>query len=217
MSSPAVTRLFDEIPTQSLNSEAAVCFLLDDQLRLIYCNPAWERYAIANGAPHLMGVQVVGRCILDSIAGELAGYYESLYRRALSTGEVQEQVFHCSSATLERLMVMRVHRLRSASALLAVCSTRVERAHSRISSPVLQSLYRNSDSVIVMCSNCRRTRRACEPTARWDWVPDFVEHRPPMVSHGLCGLCLEYYRWELRRGSSTGDERSGAPRTDFRL
>lgn len=201
MFSPVVERLFDEIPIDALNSEAAVCFLLDERLRLTFCNPAWERFAIENGAPHLIGERVLGTCVLDSIAGELADYYESLYRRALSTGEVQEQEFHCSSATLERLMTMRVHRLRSAPALLTVCSKRMERAHSQLSSPALETVYRNGDGVIVMCSNCRRTRRPSDP-AMWDWVPDFVEHLPPMVSHGLCGLCVEYYRWESRRKSA---------------
>lgn len=197
MASPVVTP-FDEIPAHILSSEASVCYLLDGQLRLTYCNPAWERFAVENGAPQLAGAEILGRCVLDSIGGELAAYYESLYTRALSTGEVQEQEFHCSSATRERLMVMRVRRLSSVPALLTVCSTRVDRARSGLSRPALERVYRNGDGVIVMCGNCRRTLRAGNPVNTWDWVANFVEHLPPMVSHGLCALCLEYYRWGLR-------------------
>lgn len=197
MFSPAVEKVFDEVPVRVLNSETAVCYLLDEKLRLNYCNQAWERFAVENGAPQLSGGQILGTCILDCISGELADYYHSLYLRVLSTGEIQEQKFHCSSPTLERLMIMRVRRLRSAPALLTVCSKRVERVHSQPSSTPLETLYRNREGLIVMCSNCRRTLRAGASRV-WDWVPGFVEHLPSRVSHGLCELCLEYYRWDLR-------------------
>jgi hypothetical protein len=194
---PAVQNEFDEIPIPVLNSEAAVCYLLDAKLRLKYCNEAWERFAAQNGAPGLFSRRLLGTCILDCISGKIADYYRSLYLRALSSGTIQQQRFHCSSPSLERLMVMRVCPLRATRSLLTVCSTRVERPHLQPPSEALESLYRNVQGLIVMCSNCRRTRRAGALTV-WDWVPDFVERLPTRVSHGLCGLCLQYYRWDLR-------------------
>jgi hypothetical protein len=86
---------------------------------------------------------------------------------------------------------MCVHPVRSAPALLVVCSLRLEKPHDAQPGDPAQFRYRNQDRFIVMCSNCRRTRRPGSDT--WDWVPDFVAHLPPLVSHGLCKLCLEYY------------------------
>ncbi len=31
------------------------------------------------------------------------------------------------------------------------------------------------------------------PSTEWRWVPQWVEHCPPNVSHGLCDICHAYY------------------------
>jgi hypothetical protein len=170
-----------------------VCFALDEKLELIYCNPAWDRFAVQNGAPHLLAEKVLGAPVLRSTSGELSVYYQSLYDRALADRKPREHDFHCSSADVERLMRMHVYPLRSVPALLIVCSLRVERPHAETSGEPIQGLYRNEHGFIVMCSNCRRTHRAGVEPETWDWISDFVAHQPPLVSHSLCGLCLEYY------------------------
>jgi hypothetical protein len=76
--------------------------------------------------------------------------------------------------------------------LLVVNALLVEAAHPGDPFPGIEGSYRNSDGILVMCSNCRRTKTN-KPPARWDWVPEFVGSRPPQVSHGLCQPCYEYY------------------------
>lgn len=46
--------------------------------------------------------------------------------------------------------------------------------------------------VMMMCSHCRRVLRVAQPE-RWDWVPAYVTHPPPQLSHGLCPPCYVFY------------------------
>lgn len=136
--------LFREVPRPVLEADTAVSFALDDKLQLIYCNPAWDRFAAQNGAPHLLAEKVLGVPVLRSTSGELCGYYQSLYDGALADRKPMEHDFHCSSAGVERLMRMHVYPLRSAPALLIVCSLRMEKPHAGPSGEPVQTLYRMS-------------------------------------------------------------------------
>ena len=89
-------------------------------------------------------------------------------------------------------MRMFVYPLK-ARALLIVCSLRVEKLHSVPAVEPVEARYRDEHGIMVMCSNCRRTRRSGVEPETWDWISEYVAHQPPMVSHSLCDLCLEYY------------------------
>jgi hypothetical protein len=52
MTNSILDAAFGEIPRASLEADPAVCFVLDDKLRLLYCNPAWDRFATEDGATH---------------------------------------------------------------------------------------------------------------------------------------------------------------------
>lgn len=188
-----ISSAFREVSRDALQAEPAVCFVLDEKLRVIYCNPAWDRFAIANGAPYLCAEQTLGTPVLNSTSGELFDYYRLLYNEALADGKPRDHDFHCSSPDAERLMRMHVYRLRNVPVLLVSCSLRVEQPHPAPSSEPIQGPYRNHHGLIVMCGNCRRTRRAATEPEVWDWVSDFVRHQPARVSHGVCNLCFEYY------------------------
>jgi hypothetical protein len=182
---------FREFP--SLSTEPAVCFVLDEKLRIVYCNPAWDLFARRNGAPDLCAARMLGIPVLDCSSGHIQEYYRSLYQDVLAGAPPASHDFHCSSPEMERLMRMKVHGLRTAPAVLVVCSLRVERPHTLPAAQPIPSVYRNEHGFMVMCSNCRRTRRAGSSPEIWDWVPEFVAEMPPDVSHGICKLCLEYY------------------------
>jgi PAS domain-containing protein len=193
LSEATLNPVFREISRESLDADPAVCFVLDEKLRFVYCNPAWDRFAVQNGAPSLLGRNVLGTAILESTSGAVFPYYESLYGAAVTERRPAEHEFECSSAEVERLMKMNVYPLRSGPALLVVCSLRVERPHAGSAGEPLHDSYRDGRGTIVMCGNCRRTRRADVEPETWDWVADYVANPPERVSHGLCALCLHYY------------------------
>jgi hypothetical protein len=193
LSSSFLEAVFREASQRHLDTETSVCFILDEELRIVYCNPAWDSFAVENGAPSLCAQNMVGRLVLDSTTGIVTAYYRSLYAAVLRDGRCRSHEFHCSSPDLQRLFRMDVFSLKAARALLVSCSIRLEQPHSDISREPTEARYRNVDGLIVMCSNCRKTRRAEAAADVWDWVPQFTAHPPGMVSHGLCNLCLEHY------------------------
>jgi hypothetical protein len=185
--------LFREFSQESLEADPAVCFVLDEKLQLTYCNPAWNRFALQNGATDLQSERVLGTPVLNCTSGAVLEYYRSLYQDVLAGAAPTAHDFHCSSPQVERLMRMQVYRLRSAPALLVVCSLLVERPHRWPAEDPVEAVYRSELGVVVMCSNCRRTRRAGVRPDTWDWVPGFLVEPPEAVSHGICNVCLEYY------------------------
>ena len=68
-----------------------------------------------------------------------------------------------------------------------------ERLYAWVIRLTAPELYRDRDGTIVMCSNCRKTRRVGVAPETWDWVAALVANQPAGVSHGLCKICLEYY------------------------
>jgi hypothetical protein len=188
-----LSSVFEELPRATLEDDPGVSFVLDGELRLLYCNPAWDQFAVQDEEPHLCADHMLGKPVLEGTSGELFDYYRALYGEALRDRKPRDHDFHCSSPSLERLMRMHVYPLRNTAALLITCSTRVQRPHSTSSEEPIEGVYRNHHGVVVMCSNCRRTRRADKHPETWDWVSDFVMHQPARVSHGLCNLCLDYY------------------------
>jgi hypothetical protein len=188
-----LSSVFLEVSKETLEAETAVCFVIDEQLRLIYCNPAWDRFAMQNDAPHVRGEHLLGAPVLDSTSGDLLDHYRALYNEVLADGNPRGHDFFCSSPDVERLMRMQIYRLRNVAALLVTCSIRREQPHGFPSAEPIQARYRNRHGLIVMCSGCRRVRRVAEGPDTWDWVTDFVRHLPARVSHGLCNLCFEYY------------------------
>src|SRR5579871_165336 len=181
-----------------LESDPAVIFVLDRQLRIRYCNSAWNRFALANGGPSLLSNAVCGRAVTDFISGTLATDYRATYEKALERGVAWVHDYECSSATCIRRFTMHVYPLEAGSGLVVTNALRVEMPREASSQACLQSDYRLANGMIVMCSNCRRTKsKGLEQT--WDWVPQFVTDPPDMVSHGLCPICCEHYHMSFER------------------
>jgi len=185
-------QLFSPVPVAALEHDHAVIFSLDADLRITYCNTAWDRFAVANGGPELMRPAPIGRPLLDFISGPLAAYYAAALGNARSAPEPWHHVYECSSPAAFRRFVMHVFPDKVTHGLLVVNSLCVERPHEPGQTRLRDADYRGRNGLIVMCSHCRRTRRD-GPLEEWDWVPEYVEHQPPKTSHGLCNPCLEYY------------------------
>jgi hypothetical protein len=183
---------------ETLEDEPSVVYVLDSNLRLAYCNKAWDEFAMQNGGAHLLRNEQLGRSVLDSISGPLKPFYGSVFERTLADQQPWEHVYECSSPDCYREFHERVLPLKAPPRLVVVNSLVVDKAHERSASDPVVSRYRAS-GVIVMCSHCRRTRRSAEPNI-WDWVPAFLAAPPDNVSHGLCPVCGLYYYPEVFTG-----------------
>lgn len=180
---------------ENLEADASIIYLLDSELRIIYCNKAWDRFAFLNGGTKLNRRAILGTRVLDVVAGPLEVFYETAFAQAKAKGQPWEHDYECSSPSAYRLFHMRVLPLAD-SYLLVENSLRFERPHGseRPVMPADSALYVSKDGILTMCAHCRRSRRIGTTSAPvWDWVPAYLVEPPGPVSHGLCRNCHAYF------------------------
>jgi PAS domain-containing protein len=177
---PSFASMLSAFDLAALDAVGDVVFAMDAQHRIRMVNAAWDAMARTNGALWGRGVWDLGACVLDATPPILRDYYLDLYARARRDG-VAEHDYDCSSPALERRFRMRLHAL-PASSLLVVNNLVVERPHPSVPTA-------SGGPHTVMCAHCRRVRVG----DAWVWVPDWVAHIPPAMSHGLCPICLDYH------------------------
>jgi hypothetical protein len=178
-----------------LESDPAVIYAVDRDLRLTYCNAAWDRFAAGNGGEQIVRRLMVGRSLLDFIPDSLRRFYLEGFARVLETGSPWDHRYDCSDARVRREFHMRVLPLNGGAGLLVINSQIGEKPHRVPASGLPLSAYAGRGGIFTMCCHCRRTRRADNDRV-WDWVPELVSHPPARVSHGLCGVCFEYHYGE---------------------
>jgi len=176
---------------KSFEKDPAVTYVLDPNLRISYCNEAWDRFAAANGGIGLERTRQLGVSVMDVIPQPLKPFFRRGFDGVLTTGHQWSHSYECSSATLFRPFHMRVYPNPEGAGLVVVNSLTVEQPHdaSRVRSSV-EPFYRDENGLVTMCCECRRTSR-CQSAEVWDWVPAFVEKPPMPVSHGICSTCLK--------------------------
>jgi len=179
-----------QIDGSTIESDSSVIFVLDRDLRLRLCNAAWDRFARENDGESLLRQSILGRPIFDFISGALAEHYSRVFRQTLQGESVWRQGYECSSAEKSRRFSMHIYPVHGE--LMIVNSLVLETPHDRVASLSGEAEYRSGNGILLMCSNCRRTKTRA-PSERWDWAPGFVASPPANVSHGLCPPCYEYY------------------------
>jgi PAS domain-containing protein len=179
---------------EELESEQSIVYLLDSDLRIVYCNPAWDQFAAENHGDALEWKKPRGTPLLEAIADPLRPFYAEGFRRVAETGEVWEHDFECSSSELYRRYHMQVKPLEATGGFLIINSLLVETPHGadRQAMPEVDTLYRGREDIVTMCCHCRRTQRS-DGSQTWDWVPRYLEAPPQRVSHGLCASCSAYF------------------------
>lgn len=173
--------------------DSATIYLLDSQLRILYCNAGWDQFAEQNGGVGLRSTDQVGRPVLEAIPLPLRSFYQAGYKKVLEQGETWGHDYECSSPTLYRKFRMLVTPVASLTGALVVNSLIVETPFPE--KGMAARNHTDANGIITMCCHCRRTRRA-DANPVWDWVPSLVAEPPRNISHGLCKPCLGVYTSE---------------------
>lgn len=183
---------FSDFPRAEVDRSQDVIYLLNPELRIVYCNPAWDKFAKENGGSSAASCrQVSGTDLFSYISDDLQATYFNAFASARIKGR-SELAFECSSPTHYRQFRMRIWLLRQGYAVAN--SMEVERPHER---EILQPDYSHfEDSRITLCAGCRRTKNRLTP-GTWDWVPYFLEDKLISVNHRLCPACRVYYRGSI--------------------
>ena len=176
-------------PFALIEHDPAIVFALDRELRIIYCNEAWDRFAQSNGGTHLKRPQPHGRCVLDVVPEPLKHLYRQAYERVFATWQQWVHEYECSSDMVYRLFRMTVIRRPKDDFILSVNFLLEERPHGdeRPGANPDSMTYGAPDDTVVMCCVCRRTRR--RDRRIWDWVPAFVKNPPTRLAHRICEAC----------------------------
>lgn len=187
----------------ALAAETNSACLLDVHGVIRFVNEAWDRFARENGgAPRALGAAVVGTRWLDHLSGdEVRVLHARLLERALAgqgwSGVVQ--LGECNTPTEARLVASRFERVLSrrdgepvgiAAVHTVLTSRPMAEAHPPVEADA--SAYRRQDGLLVQCACCRRVQSPADPR-RWDLVPRLVASPAPLVTHGLCELCVHLY------------------------
>jgi hypothetical protein len=190
----AVSARESSCSSEHFDKDPAIIYVLDHDLRIVYCNEAWDRFAVENGGG-LLRPRALGLSVIDLTPAPLKEFFEKGYRNALSTGRVWQHCYDCSSPELFREYQMRVYPNRETAQLVVVHSLIVETPRS-ITGPEIctpdEKLYADQNGIVTICCECRRTCRRGQ-SSLWDWVPAYIERLPERISHGLCDACLNIY------------------------
>jgi hypothetical protein len=170
-------------------TSASVTCVIDADSTIIYCNPAWDDFALRNGGERATTRDVVGRALFDYIPSVL----EPHHRKLIATSRLEiggaATDYNCHTIDKFRRYHLKILPIPHTDLLAMVHSFRVERPLTFESRPVSE-YHHGPGSVVTMCAQCRRVKnnRDC----LWDWVPDFVSAPPQRTSHGICPDCTMY-------------------------
>ncbi len=179
----------DHWRTQFEQSECVTC-VLDVAFQIIYCNPAWDRFAIANNGESALASRICGTPLFRYLPGVLEYHYLKLFERAREKHELVTAEYECNSPDVFRKFRIHISPI-PATSLLAVVHSLL--AHGDIPYAICRSTDHDYGvgELVSMCVQCRRTKRLRDHC--WDWVPEFLRTPPARVSYGICQECLRRY------------------------
>ena len=190
----SVDQRFLDLSRRSVDETDNVIYLLDADLQISYCNPAWDRFALENAGEKVVRDLVVGTDLRAFLPDSLQRFYDDVFAIARAR-RVLAFDYECSSPDLFRLFRMQVKWLPQYGGFAVVNALRVERDHlatAAVAYTPERFVYADSQGIITMCCHCRKTQRqGVENT--WDWVPEHLKRMPLTVSHGLCPVCADYF------------------------
>src|SRR6478609_11829737 len=91
----------------ALELETGSAYLLSLELRLVYVNEGWRRFARDNGAPQLATSPDLITPVTDVCGEPLRSFYHAGFSRIRAEGEPWSLLYECSSASQYRKLRMR--------------------------------------------------------------------------------------------------------------
>jgi hypothetical protein len=165
--------------------EPHVIYAVDENFRILRCNPAWDTFALDNNGSEVARNKVQGLQLFSVIPNPLFAFYSQGFETAKRRGAWQH-VFDCSSARIIRRLRMTVTRFGDGW-LTRNVTLKDTFAPPSERDPSLA----HYGSVITMCCHCRKVWNQKKNV--WQWVREFIEHRPSEVRNRLCPDCYAYH------------------------
>jgi hypothetical protein len=168
-----------------------VVYLLDAELRVVDCNPVWDRFAQENGGCGISRPEIRGKMVLDYVPDALRTFYVHKYWFARRAEGWTYFEYDCSSP--EKIRLFQMAMIAVDDSLLITNHLRVEEA-CEVKPPLTAEQarrYISPGGLATMCANCRKTKQL-DDEVQWDWIPEMLHRESFTVSHGLCPRCSLY-------------------------
>ena len=180
----------------TLENSSEIIYALSDDLKLIYFNPSWVKFADENnGNPEITDNFPLGTSIQSVLPEKLSPIYIEKYMEVMSKNKKWQNNFECSSKKLQRIFNQTVYPLNNKRGLLVVNRLRIEKPMDRDNHSANIEQYTFDTGFIHQCSNCRCIQRATNENV-WDWVSVWVSEFPSNTSHTICPVCFDHH-WKL--------------------
>jgi len=180
-----VPQLLELLPVLAECSD--ICYALNSQGDLIYCNRSWDDFASRNGGAACLTLKVLGKNICEVLPSDLKEFFVRGFDAARNSG-FWEHDFECPSPAEFRTYRMRVVPLADGGLLIR---NALLHSHTLKQIPVDLERFRDSHGIFNLCSHCRKAN--VMGTNEWLWVPQLVASKNLRISHGLCEVCLHYH------------------------
>ncbi|MFL6415438.1 MAG: hypothetical protein ACJ74Y_07190 [Bryobacteraceae bacterium] len=175
--------------------DSHVIYAVDDNFRIVRCNPAWDTFALENNGSAARESKVRGVSLFAVIPQDLSVYYDAGFLTARKQGRWQHD-FDCSSARVIRRLRMTVTPFGS-----GLLFRNVVVKDSLAPPSEAGGRFADYGRVITMCSHCRRVEN--KKSNVWQWVPEFIDGIPAEIGYRLCPACwADHYGEADRSGQS---------------
>ena len=166
-------------------------YRVDAEDRLCGFSPGWDRFAVENGAPHLLTTKLLGLSLWDFVSGvETRQVYREIMSVARTAGNAGPFLFRCDSPTLGRILQMEIV-MEGARGL--VFRTRLIETSRHPRQALLDPQAPRSDRLVTICSACKKLqmddRQWLELGQAINRLELFLGAPLPQLSHGFCPRC----------------------------
>jgi hypothetical protein len=162
-----------------------VVYALDDQMRIVKANSAWDTFAIENNGSEARFNRMRDIPLFTVIPTVLQKFYYDLFVKTRRTGR-ETHVFDCSSARVLRRLRMTVSVFGD-GLLIRNVSVKESLALPSEANGELSDYGPR----VHMCAHCRRVEN--HSTHAWQWIPELIERMPADLRSGLCPECYVYH------------------------
>lgn len=173
-----------------MQSGSNIIYRINGDDLIVFVNEAWDRFALRNDAPDLVGANVLERSLWDFIDDETTC---QLYKDILAivrTGKILHFNFNCDSPDRIRFMEMIISAEKNGGIQF---QTKTLQTRARPPESLLDRNARRTQGFLHICSWCKAIETGQE---EWKDVEEaisildlFKRDKLPHLTHGICDSC----------------------------
>lgn len=182
-------------------SQPPVIYGIDERDRIVLIDGAWDAFAVANHAEHVISSQVLHTSLWEHCRGAMVEQvYRNLLQRVRVTKRPIEFIYRCDAPERRRFIRMCITKREDQP--LITFMNQIVREELRPYQALLDvTAPRRSDELVAMCSWCNKVR---VDESGWYEVEDaiaalklFERDACPEITHTICPSCLARSEAEL--------------------